>query len=142
VGNVRIRHSLNRGAIHKLFAGTHSGLAKNMAVRAVKVTAAAKMNLSKPPRRINTGYLRASIDWEFILIDGIPGFRVGTNAKYARFVHDGTGIYGPRKTPIRPKRARVLVFKPIGSSKKIFVKQVRGMRPNHFLADAIIAAKL
>jgi hypothetical protein len=113
-----------------------------MAVRAVKVTSAAKANLSRPPRRIDTGALRASIDWEFIFFKGYPGFRVGTGKKYGRYVHDGTGLYGPKRQLIKPKRARVLVFKSKTSGKKVFVKSVRGMHPNRFLADALKAAKL
>lgn len=142
MGNVTITHKVNKLAVQKLFTEPNSGLAKNMAKRAVAVTTAAKMNLSRPPRRVNTGLLRASITWEFIFVNGVPGFRVGTNVKYGRFVHDGTGIYGPKGQPIKPKRARVLVFRPRGGLQKVYVKSVKGMRPNHFLKDALIAAKL
>jgi hypothetical protein len=142
VGKVEITHNLQPLAIAAMFRGSQSGLGRNMAKRAVRVTAAAKANLSRPPRRVDTGALRADVNWEFIFANGLPGFRVGTSKKYGVWVHDGTGIYGPRRTPITPKRARVLVFRPKGGVRKVFVKSVKGMRPNRFLADAIPAAKL
>lgn len=47
----------------------------------------------------------------------------------------GTGIYGPRKTPIRPRRAPYLVFRTKDGRwhKK---KTVKGMRPRNFLREA------
>ena len=113
-----------------------------MVKRAVAVTNEAKKNLSRHPRRIDTGALRASIFWELIFVNGIAGFRVGTNKNYALFVHEGTGIYGPKRTLIKPKRARVLVFQPKNGVRKVFVKSVKGMPRNRFLADAMRAAKL
>lgn len=41
---------------------------------------------------------------------------VDANAKYAAFVEDGTGIYGPRKRKIVPVRASVLAWRTGGSS--------------------------
>ncbi|GAB4514033.1 MAG: hypothetical protein Kow0047_25750 [Anaerolineae bacterium] len=40
---------------------------------------------------------------------------VGTNVPYARYVEFGTGIYGPKKQPIRPVRARALAWHVTGS---------------------------
>jgi len=57
---------------------------------------------------------------------------------YAKFVHDGTGIYGPRKKPIFPVRAKVLSFRING--KKIFAKSVKGQKPNPFLKKGIDSA--
>jgi hypothetical protein len=67
--------------------------------------------------------------------------RVGTNVYYARWVHDGTGIYGPRRMVIKPKRAKALVWRSQLHGQKsgkfrgyVVVKSVKGMRPNPFLA--------
>jgi hypothetical protein len=80
--------------------------------------------------------------------NGYPAVRVGTHLKYARWVHDGTGLYGPRHAMIKPRSAKFLVFKSAryGAKKgkgkgKVFVKQVRGVQPNPFLKSAIPYAK-
>jgi hypothetical protein len=63
--------------------------------------------------------------------------------RYARWVHNGTGIYGPRHRPIKPKRAKALRFKGrrFGKSGWVYARQVKGMKPNPFLEDALIAAR-
>lgn len=48
----------------------------------------------------------------------------------------GTGIYGPRKKPIVPKRAKFLRFTPSGGSRPIFRRSVRGMKPRNFVKEA------
>jgi hypothetical protein len=76
-----------------------------------------------------------------VLINGAPVARVGTIVHYARFVHDGTGIYGPKHAPIRPKKSRWLVFTPKGQKSPVFARSVRGMPGTPFLRDALPAAK-
>lgn len=41
---------------------------------------------------------------------------VGTNLHYARYVEWGVGIYGPRRRPIVPVRAKALAFPVTGSA--------------------------
>lgn len=64
--------------------------------------------------------------------DGV-WYQVGSDLKYAIYQHDGT------KTPIRPRRAKVLRFKPSGSSTYVFAPQVRGVKGSHFLTEALAA---
>jgi hypothetical protein len=53
---------------------------------------------------------------------------------YAKWVHDGTGIYGPKGTPIVPKKANFMRFQIDG---KWFAKRsVRGQRPQPYLKEA------
>jgi hypothetical protein len=55
--------------------------------------------------------------------------------KYAKWVHDGTGIYGPRGTPILPKRATFMRFQIDG---KWFAKRsVLGQQPQPYLKEAV-----
>lgn len=76
----------------------------------------------------------------------------GSDVPYALYRHEGTGIYGPRRTPIRPKRGEWLVFEtkgtfgPLprgaktparGSRPVVFARQVRGVPPSPFLTDAL-----
>lgn len=55
--------------------------------------------------------------------------------KYAKWVHDGTGIYGPRGTPIVPRKARFMRFQIDG---KWFAKSsVLGQHPQPYLKEAV-----
>ncbi len=57
---------------------------------------------------------------------------VGSGASYAVYVHEGTGIFGPRRQPIRPRTKRVLFWEGARHP----VRQVRGQRPNRFMDRA------
>lgn len=54
---------------------------------------------------------------------------------YALFVHEGTGIYGPRGRPIKPKRGEFLVFRINGQL--VYARQVKGSRPDPWLVNAL-----
>lgn len=88
---------------------------------------------------VDEGNLRNSITTELVIRGATPVARVGTNVKYALWVHEGTGIYGPRGVKITPKKGKVLVFKPRGSAKLVFAKSVKGMRGTPYLRDALHA---
>lgn len=51
-------------------------------------------------------------------------------ASYAKFVHGGTGLYGPKKAKIRAKKARALKT-PYG-----FKKSIKGQKANPYLKNA------
>jgi HK97 gp10 family phage protein len=136
-----VRHHYKAATMHEILASPNGGLAKNMFKRAVKVQAKAKQNLSRPPTRIKTGELRASITIQGYLYRGYPAFRVGSPLKYARYVHDGTGIYGPRHHLIEPTHAKALRWQG-NTGEFVFAKHVKGMPPNPFMKDALPAAKL
>lgn len=141
---VNVRHEIHHAAIFALLHSPTRGVAKDMLRRGIRVQSQAKRYLSGGagrPRRIDTGLLRNTVFVRPVVVRGAPGARVGSTRGYARWVHDGTGIYGPRRTPIRPRHGRFLVFTPKGSSRRVFVRSVKGMRPNRFLADALSAAK-
>ena len=57
-------------------------------------------------------------------------------AKYAAFVNDGTGIYGPYKTPIYSKTVgKPLAFQVGG--KMVYTKMIRGQRGQKFVEKSI-----
>lgn len=89
---------------------------------------------------VNNGRLKQSITTEMGIEGGLPVAKVGTNVEYALFVHEGTGVYGPRGIPIRPVRAKALRFKPKGSKEFIYRKRSAGSPPKPFLRDALPAA--
>lgn len=121
--------------------------AKDLYRRGLKVQTRARVLLSGSaghPKRVNTGHLRSSIQVQLRTVGGVgPVVRVGTNVRYSRYVHDGTGLYGPRRRKIRPRRAKALRFKGAryGKSGYIYAHSVKGMKPNHFLSDALVAAR-
>lgn len=51
---------------------------------------------------------------------------------YAKFLHDGTGIYGPKKRPITPKKADYLQFK-LPNGQWVRTKSVKGVKPMKWL---------
>ena len=44
---------------------------------------------------------------------------VGTNLHYAKYVEYGTGIYGPKGQPIKPKTAKALAWRSVGGGAKM-----------------------
>lgn len=113
------------------------GIAEGMFRYGLKVETRAKLELTLNPPRVDTGRLRASVNTRRIHRGTLPGARVGSNVFYAIYVHEGTGIYGRYRRPIRPVRAKVLRFKPKGSTGYAFAQSVKGMRPNPFLVKAL-----
>ena len=145
-----VTHVFNEAQFQFLIASPLGGVAKDLIKRGAKVETRAKRNLGggtgTGPKRVNTGLLRATIRSQLVKHPQGLAVKVGTGVYYARWVHDGTGIYGPRHAKITPKTAKALVFrsKIYGAKKgkfagKVVVASVKGMRGNPFLADALAA---
>lgn len=125
--------------------------AKDLMKRGFKVQARARIFISGGGghiKRVNTGQLRSSVQVQLRSQAGSPFVRVGTGVKHGVYVHEGTGLYGPRRRLITPRNAQVLVFPSAkyGAKKgkfrgKVVVRSVKGMRRNQFLKDALPAAK-
>ena len=136
-----IRHKLDTVAVAVLLRDPAGGLSRNMLKRGVRVQKLARANLLRSPRRFASGRLYRSVRVIPVYNNGYPGVRVGTDVKYARFVHDGTGLFGPRHHYIVPRNGKYLVFTPRGELVAVFAKKVIGMKPNPFLKDALKAAR-
>jgi hypothetical protein len=137
-------HKLNVGRLYAQLRNPAGGLARDMARRGLKVETAAKRNLAGAngaPRRIANGILRNTTQAKPTTWKGFPASRIGTPARYAMAVHDGTGLFGPKKRKITPKTKKALRFKPKGSAQFIVRRSVKGMVANPFLKDALSAAK-
>jgi hypothetical protein len=143
---------LNPEAIRALVTSPGGGVAQDLLRRGLLVETAAKRNLGgtpAAPKRVDTGRLRSSISTRLTMEQGQPVVSVGTNVYYAWFIHEGTGIYGPRHRVITPVRRRVMKFRPKvqrpgrrpGRGGFVYTRRVIGMRPNHFLRDALVAAR-
>lgn len=96
-----------------------------------KVRDRAKQNISRAGR-VNTGAMRNSIV-ERRVRGGGRGvwYEVGSDLPYAIYQHEGT------RSPILPRRAKVLRFQAKGSSTFIFRPQVRGVKGVPYLTDAL-----
>lgn len=95
-----------------------------------KVRDRAKQNITDA-NRIDTGAMRNALVGK--RLSGRPGvwYEVGSPVPYAIYQHEGV------QGPIYPRRARVLRFKPSGSSTFIFRPHVSGFAGEPFLTDAL-----
>lgn len=126
-----------------LLTSPGGGVVKDLHRRCLNVQNQAKRNLERAPRRVDTGTLRSDIHIQLLTGSGNPPTpigRVGFNVFYGIYVHDGTGIEGPRGTYIRPRQARFLRWKN-KRGRYVYARKVAGMAPNPFLKDALSAAK-
>lgn len=128
-----------------------SGGEKDLRVRANRV-----LNAARRAAPVDQGNLRASIGVEFTVVMGDAVARVGSNLEYAIYVHQGTGIYGPRGAPIFPRSGRFMVwavrnnnYVATGGSRRYsggatqefaFARQTKGVRGRPFLIEALSAA--
>lgn len=122
--------------VRRLLQDKRGGLAKDMMRRGRRVERRAKKLV-----QVDTGHLRSNINTQPTTYRGYPAADIGTNVFYARWAHDGTGIYGPRGRYITPRRAKFLRWYSKSSGKPIFAKRIRGMRGSHFLERALPAAR-
>ena len=138
-------HRLDDAALRALLTGPQGGVVKDLVKRGLKVETRAKQNLNggqSGPKRVDTGRLRASIITQVINEGGRQYVTVGTNVFYAIFVHRGTGLYGPRHQYIVPRRHKYMRFRTRTSrGRYVYARRTQGMRPNHFLHDALVAAR-
>ncbi|QRY62755.1 HK97 gp10 family phage protein [Gordonia sp. PDNC005] len=130
--------SLNRGAYNRGMQQAGRRWAHRVGNDVVN---AAKVNCP-----VDEGTLRASITYVTRISSTGAKVIVGSPLPYAEYFHTGTGIYGPRGTPIVPVTKKALKFKwdgPGGATRSkdkrgyVFAKSVKGIRPNPFLADAL-----
>ena len=146
-------HQLDLGAVKTLLNSPTGGVVRDLLRRGLLVETQAKRNLGGigGPKRIDTGRLRASIATVVVTRNGSPAVLVGTNVNYALYVHEGTGLYGPKHARIYPRTAKVMVWPAKGGSKKfgkkkgkfkgrVVARSTKGMPGNPFLANALHAA--
>lgn len=134
------------GAADRGSAGSGFGL---------RTRANAVLNAARRGCPVDEGRLRASLTIEYRTgPGGEPIARIGSNLPYAIFVHEGTGLYGPRGTYIYPRSGRFLVwpaknnsgvgrrrFEGRRTSTYVFARRSRGMPGRPFLLNALDAAR-
>lgn len=136
---VRIEFTWNEPEIERMLRSPDGDVATY-----VRRVAEATRSLAVAGAPVDDGPLRASLRVHMEYTAAQVKAWVYSNLEYSIWVHEGTGIYGPRGAPIRPTRARFLVFEarnarttPRGRGNLVFARQVRGARPNRFLLRAL-----
>lgn len=142
---------IDSAALRELLAGPTGPVWDDIRRRGNRVLMQAKANAP-----YSEGILKRSIIMEMVIDRGVPVARVGSNLKYAIYVHEGTGLYGPRKRYIRPVQAKVLkwpginnAYKQTGGNRRYkagktanytYSMKSRGFPGRPFLRDALSAA--
>jgi hypothetical protein len=138
---------INQAVVDELLRGRAGPVVRHVSDICDSVTAEAKRNVNR-----DTGALAASIEPTVNVYGRLVVGRVGSPLFYAEYIHEGTGIYGPKKKRITPVSAKALRFKPgrmigpslpgkTGSSPEnrgawIFAASVKGIQPHPFLVNA------
>lgn len=138
----KVQITLNEPEIQRLLRSPDGDVYK-----AVNDVVLATRNLAVSLAPVDDGPLRASLRTKMDVTSRMVKGWVYSDLEYALYVHEGTGIYGPKGTPIKPKRGKYLVFQArnarttaSGRGNLVFARQVRGQRPQRFLLDALIIA--
>lgn len=121
-----VRLTLDQAAVRRLTLDRQGPVGGGLEKIAVRVVGEAKRRCP-----VDEGRLRASITYNVLTVGAQLSARVGTNVEYARFVHDGRG-------PVFPVSAKVLRFKPKGSSQFIFRSSVGPAEAQPFLREALV----
>jgi hypothetical protein len=138
---------VNQAAVDALLRGRSGPVVRHITEITEAIRSEAARNVKK-----DTGALAASLSATVNVHSRLVVGRVGSPLNYAEWIHQGSGIYGPRHTPIVPVSAKALRFKPgrmigplpsgqSGSSPEdrggwIFAKSVKGVPPHPFLVEA------
>jgi len=135
---------LDNAALNRELRSPGGAVARDILMRSNKVR-----NKALRLAPVDQGRLRQSITVEMTKSQNEIVGRVGTNVKYAIWVHEGTGIYAG-KGYITPKRAKMLrwpVKNQSGQGRRrykggatagyAYAKRVRGVKGRPFLRDAV-----
>jgi len=140
---------LNSTGLNELLRSPSGAVAQDIIKRSNRV-----LNRAITLCPVDQGTLRQSLAKEISIEGDVVVGRVGTNVEYALFVHEGVGLYGPKKTPIVPVRAKALRWATknnTGSGRRrykggataayTFSKRSKGFKGKPFLRNALKAAK-
>lgn len=127
-----VQQIFNQAALHRLLETVDGPTGREMFRRGLRVQSRARQLV-----RVDRGRLRSSITVSVIEQRGGVAVRIGTSVPYGRWVHDGTGIYGPAGRMITPTNAAVMTFTPRTGGDMVYTMTSRGQHPNPFLAEAL-----
>lgn len=122
--------------ISKALMFKSSKVADNAQIKMLKMAALMVESEAKQKAPIDKGVLRNSITNAIEGSEGNRFARVGTNIEYGVYQEYGTGVYGPKGTPITPKRGRFLVFKGKDGN-MVFARSVAGSPKREFMKKGV-----
>ena len=139
--------SIDRAQLTRMFQDQAIAWANAMGQKVV--------NEAKDRCPVDTGRLRSSIAYTIDLTPSTCVLKVGSDLEYARYIEEGTGIYGPEQRRIRPTSKKALKFptpraggprrqgatgEPAQADRGfVYAASVAGRPPNPFMADALAA---
>jgi len=125
---VRIRQSgidqLVATDITRFVFRTCQRLALRARVYAPKWTHKLQLSIQVMPLRVSRRHVRG---------------KVATGSGYGLYPEVGTGLFGPKRAPIVPRRAAMLVFRSRTTGQLIRAKSVKGQPGQHYMQRALIA---
>ncbi|MFC1410408.1 HK97 gp10 family phage protein [Streptacidiphilus sp. N1-12] len=139
---------IDQVALQQLLRGPHGPV-----VRLVNTQSRAVANAARRIAPAKSGRLRSTIGSN-VTVEGTRVIgRIGSPLEYALYRHEGTGIYGPKGTPIVPVSAKFLRFpssgtfgplnhgqvKASGAGTIVYARSVRGVPRMPFLVYALEA---
>lgn len=144
MASVEIR--FNAKAIQDQLTGPNGAVTRDLMRRGQRV-----VNAARRLAPVDEGRLRASIAMEVRGSGPSMVVRVGSNLKYAIWVHEGTGIYAGRGYIFpKGKYLRWPAKNNSGAGNRrysggktsgyVFAKKVKGVKPRPFLKDALSEA--
>lgn len=126
------RVRLNQAELDRLLRGRQGPV-----VQHVEILTRRTLNQAKRNARVDEGTLRSTLYHTITPSTGEVRGRVASPLDYAWYVHDGTGVYGPRGRPIRPVHAKVLRFELKGGRGVVYARSVKGIKGDKFLLRAL-----
>lgn len=145
MASASIDFQLNRSELMAVLRST-----QGPAAQAVMQTGNRVLNRARQLCPVDEGRLRGSLTLEIRMTVNGPIARIGSNLDYARYVHEGTGLFGPRHDYIRPVSASVLRWPAKNNSGSgprrfsggstagfVFSMRSKGTPPRPFLLDAL-----
>lgn len=126
--------NINPGVFNWAALNGREGLVTKALERAAgRVRDRTKRNITTKGR-VNNGRMRQSVDYK---IHPSPDNALERTATVGIYVRYAAWQEGGTRGPIYPTHAKVLRFKPKGGGAFIYAKKVKGVKPGHFLRDAV-----
>jgi hypothetical protein len=138
VARARARVTINAQALRQIRTGRTGPVYQEIEKQTRRV-----QNRAKRLVKVDEGHLRNSVDRSVGVFGSRVIGRVGTGVIYGLYLHEGTGIYGPRGAPIRPVRRRFLRFEvksgtlAVGGRPVVFARSVKGVKGDKWLVRAL-----
>jgi HK97 gp10 family phage protein len=126
----QVKMTSNADAVAKRVSAWSGNVGPSLA-RATLEAATVLTAQAKREAPVRTGRLRRSVSY---VAGGQLRYVVRPNVPYAAAVHGGTGIYGPKRKPIRP--GGLMRFKT-RDGKWISTRSIKGQKANPFMTRAL-----